>query len=449
MCSNLQGWVNTVLAALFDALKLQSGSGLLGVIVDVWNLAVDLAQSVIQGLIATLGAPVLAAIKIGVAVAGVISIVASFLKPWDVKMTPAPIIDHFAHPGEPDHVGVLTASIDTHGSDAWTGAILDCAAAAGVTLPDPAAAGKPVDWTTKSLAIVEVATIRSAETDTKVRGDDTARLTWVTAHETPEDTQGPEHNGSLFVLMKVQRLTQQDIQAMFDKLVFGGSAGQLLAQLLAPTLASTKAKLAKLMTVTATAVIPIQFHLAEPTPSALPPTISGADCIVGTWTVDPASWSGWIRQVLKAPGNADTVVSVADPTGTAARTYSANHTFVMAYTDFGSEVSVSVTNINDAFITSQWTTLMDGVGSGSYKVTKVTGTDLTVKYVGVPEGVNIKVRTTFKLNGQELPGAPESPIFDLENPSKVLSDTRSYSCHGDTLIENEVSGQFVVWHRAP
>jgi hypothetical protein len=444
VCASLSGWLNGVLNSLFESIKLNSGS-VPSIFEVIWNAAVDLAKGVVGGLIAALTAPVVAALKVGIAIVGTLAIAASFLKPWTVDVIPSPVTDHFAHPGEPDHEGTFTATVDTNGSDEWSQTIKDCASLADVTLPDPSAPGKPVEWKAKSLAPISVASV--LKKDAKVGDDLTARLEYRTAREDANDPGGDLLHGSLLVTARVKRLTEAEMQNMLDTMIFSGVAGEIVAKLLGPVISGAKTKLAKLMTVNGSAVLAIDYHVGEETPpTTTPPTTAPTQpCHVGSWRVDSGGWRAWLAGLL--PSSEGMTIQVDAPTGTMTRTHTANGRFTLAAEQFETHVRMLQRNApfgND--ITIDVFVTIDGTVSARY-VAKAAGDKLDVTYLADGADMSTFAFTTEVLiNGNEAPGGAPLPI---DSPGNVVGDTRTFTCTGDTLVEAHPVQGTINWNRIP
>ncbi len=275
-CSQLGGWINGVLDSIFNSIKIDEDSWVPAIFTKIWNLAVDLAKEVVSGLISILGGAVVSAIKIGLAIAGTLSLVASYMKPWIVNLASEPTSDHLTHEGEATHKGTITATVKTSGVDSWAPAIVDCAKLAGVKLPGAGTEGKPVTWKSESLSAVELAT--DASHDEEIGGNSTAQIHYETLPESPEDTQnGALYDGEWQVTATVHRLTDDEISDLLDSIVFTGAAGKILGVVLGPLVNSVKSKLVAFMNANGSMVQPIGFHWAGDLPT------KQATCFPGIW----------------------------------------------------------------------------------------------------------------------------------------------------------------------
>jgi hypothetical protein len=299
VCSGLSGWINGVLDSIFNSLKIDDDSWVPSIITDIWNLAVDLVQTVVEGLVDALGATVLAAIKIGLAIAGTLSLMASYMKPWVVTLTSDPASDHLTHEGEATHTGIITATVTTGGSDSWAAEIVDCANLAGIELPSPGTEDKPITWKTKTLAPVPLAVAASKDSVVSTQG--TAQLHYETLPEPPEDTDGDLYEGQWQVTVTVDRLSEEEITELLDSIVFDGIAGDILEAVLGPLLSGVKSKLAALMEVNGSMIMPIGYHLKDE-----PEDIEAQSCFTGLWMS-----TGFSLPVLETEGGAGVMMTIS------------------------------------------------------------------------------------------------------------------------------------------
>jgi hypothetical protein len=256
--------VNQVLDTVFDVLKLDdSGTGFLAGLATVWNFAVELAQQVITGLIKELGEVVFAALRTVIAAIASLSMAASLFVPYGVTWSATPAVAHFQHPGEPPATGRLEVAV----SDAnvqWAKEIIDCAALAGIDLPEVGAAGKGLTWTLHPLGDAG-ASVSSASTEIDPAGK--ATLVYGLGSE---DGTGQEDGNGISVSLEIEHLTQAQLSSMFDTIVLDGEAGKLLATVLGPQIDAIKEKIAGLMDQSSTGFFFVGYHREEPTPTPPP-----------------------------------------------------------------------------------------------------------------------------------------------------------------------------------
>jgi hypothetical protein len=299
VCSGLSGWINGILDSIFESLKIDDDSWVPSIISGIWNLAVDLAKGVITGIVDVLGATVLAAIKTGLAIAGTLSLMASYMKPWTVSLISDPASDRLTVQGEPPRTGFITATVTATGADSWAAEIVDCANLAGVDLPSAGTDGKPVTWKTKSLSPVQLAT--DAEHSDTVGEAGTAHLRYETLPEPPENKDGTLYEGQWQVTASVERLTEGELEKLLDSIVFTGTAGDILKAVLGPLLDGVKSKLAALMRVNGSMIMPISYHLKDE-----PDETEAQSCFTGVWMS-----TGFSMSAVKSEGGAGVMMSIS------------------------------------------------------------------------------------------------------------------------------------------
>ena len=436
VCSGLQGWVNSVLDKFFTAIKInaQGESPVVQFLADIWNWAVELAKDIVTGLIETIGATALAAARIAIGVVGTLSLMASLTQPWTIEVIPPPVIDHFAHPGEADHEGTFTAKIK--GNAEWADYVVDCAKVAGITLPDPAPAGKRVTWKAVSLAPISVASVLAAGTDQKVRDDGTAILTYRASREDANDPEGDLYHGSLQVQVRVERLSNEDLEKLFGTVVFSGTAGKILAQLLAPLTQQVTTKLAALATANGSEVHVIDYHRndATPAPSTSPepstPALPTA-CLIGTWRLNNVAYAALLESLLGDP----VVATVAS--GDQERTYEPGGRVGFVFDEFTVDVLMAQSTPTGGLVT-EIQVVLDGDGHLSYEASDNDDGSLSVHYSGSASDIHVLVTEQVKFNGEVVPGAPLP--FPITGPVQLIDATGSYSCAGNSLIEQTPLG---------
>ena len=146
-CSLVHDFFTNQITVLFNKLRLGTdflGGGALGfaggIIATIWNAAVDLARTVVQGLVDTLGRPVLEAIGKAIAVTGLVTHISSYVTGWqiDVRVDSSTLWMS----GQP---GAFTVS-DSSTQFPWQPALEQCATAFGIRLPAALAPGTEVHW---------------------------------------------------------------------------------------------------------------------------------------------------------------------------------------------------------------------------------------------------------------------------------------------------------------
>ncbi|MCU1388857.1 MAG: hypothetical protein JWL72_2195 [Ilumatobacteraceae bacterium] len=232
-CSAVENFIAKVIGGLFDALRItpSSGSGifdlLTSAIATIWNVAIGLAQGLVEGLVKTLTAPVFQAIRFGVGALGVATIVLSYFKDQtlDVTLDPAASntdVYHFAIGAEGDVAGTFIAKGKELTAD-WPPAVVDCAKVAGATLPKLIPPGAPATWTVTD----PVGVIAPSDVHVLVDNDLAARLAFVTSRESEEQAKGEITFDVADVTVKIPRDEVKQFLALARDQV-NGARGQLL-----------------------------------------------------------------------------------------------------------------------------------------------------------------------------------------------------------------------------
>lgn len=195
-CSTVTGFISKTIQGLFDVLRVIPGAiskiselGIFGVLLGALiNHAIGLAQSVVEGLVAVVTAPVLNAMRIGLSGLGTASLVLSYFTNERLVVKPGPA-DHTAFSIDPDPgtKGTFTASTLSLTKD-WPAALVDCAKVSGASIPPLIRPGDPATWTIRS----GVTLITLEDTETKILADKTAVVEFTTGHEDAETAKGPE-----------------------------------------------------------------------------------------------------------------------------------------------------------------------------------------------------------------------------------------------------------------
>jgi hypothetical protein len=146
-CSLVHDFFTNQITVLFNKLKLGTdflGGGAFGfaggVIATIWNAAVDLARTVVQGLVDALGRPVLEAIGKAIAVTGLVTHISTYVTGWRIDLRTDTATLWMS--GQP---GAFTVS-DATEQFPWQPALEQCATAFGVRLPAALAPGTEVRW---------------------------------------------------------------------------------------------------------------------------------------------------------------------------------------------------------------------------------------------------------------------------------------------------------------
>jgi len=206
-CSTVTGFVASAIGGLFNALRITPSSGtgvfdfLGGVLAAIWNTALGLAQGLVQGLIDVITAPVFEAIRLAVGALGVATLVMSYFTDQTLNVELAPVGSYrFAIGSEADIHGEFIARAKELTGD-WPPFLLDCAQVAGASLPKLITAGSAATWTVS--AGIDV--IVPGSTTDPVQQDLTARLAFVTGHESDEQATGEQTSARTLAQVRIER----------------------------------------------------------------------------------------------------------------------------------------------------------------------------------------------------------------------------------------------------
>jgi hypothetical protein len=260
-CSAVTGFIASTIQSLFDVLRVIPGAitkinelGIFGqIIAAILNHAIGLAQSVVEGLVATITAPVLNAIRVGLSGLGTATLVLSYFTNERLVVKAAPA-DHtaFAIDPAPGTKGTFTASTKSL-TDKWPQALVDCAKVSGAEIPPLIREGDPANW---SLTAGD-SLIALDSASTKITAAKTAEMGFTTGTEDAETAKGPEITEAARVSVTVPRKevgdfldlaakqvenAKNDILAKVPEL-FRGAATTVLNAAIDPIVASMRASL--------------------------------------------------------------------------------------------------------------------------------------------------------------------------------------------------------------
>ena len=219
VCSSVIGWVNGVVASVFNAIGhlrnpplVNTGFGLFDTLVNTVgkavvggvNAVIDGANFVISNTVRIAIGTVMSFVGRIAGVVGTVAIVVSAIRPWTLRVEADP--PNVEAPGG----GTIRASIDLGGFDEWPPVVADCAAAAGVPLPPLRPSGNPVTWNVPGAGL-----IASDSADPGLRADGTALHTFHVIAEPPLP-DGPNVTDEITVGATVQR---DDLRELEEKLI--------------------------------------------------------------------------------------------------------------------------------------------------------------------------------------------------------------------------------------
>jgi hypothetical protein len=148
ICSDAANWIHTTISRLFDALKLAEPSNIIGkIFVTIWNFAVDVLHSFVEGVITTVTDEVLGSIRsVAATISGVAEQIASLL-PYGVHVA---VTGGDTGPdfnlGSSSRPGSYVATITAGDLPDWPDVLKDCAAVAKIQIPDFSSKSVPITW---------------------------------------------------------------------------------------------------------------------------------------------------------------------------------------------------------------------------------------------------------------------------------------------------------------
>ena len=147
-CSTVTNFIQEVLDTVFENLKLSAptGSSVVAKVgsffVNLWDIAVSLAKTVVSGLTSAVGDSVVRPIVAIAGAAATLAEVVSYITPWSATVTAVP--SSVALGGNP---GSFKAVVTSPVGVTFPSAVQDCADALHITLPSLTAAGAKANWT--------------------------------------------------------------------------------------------------------------------------------------------------------------------------------------------------------------------------------------------------------------------------------------------------------------
>lgn len=232
LCSSVIGFVNGVVASVFNAIGhlrtpplVNTGfspfdwfvNGAAKVAVGAVNAVIDGANFVISNTVSIAISTVMSYVGRIAGVVGTVAVVVSAIRPWALKVEADP--PNVEAPGG----GTIRAAVDLGGFDEWPPPVADCAAAAGVPLPALRPSGNPVTWSVPTQGL-----IAADSADPRLRADGSALYTYHVIKEPPLPN-GPNVVEEIGVRATVQR---DDFRRLEEQIV--AMIETQLAQLLPP-----------------------------------------------------------------------------------------------------------------------------------------------------------------------------------------------------------------------
>lgn len=302
VCSSVTDFLGKTLTAIFDALRLTTDSfeglpplvsAVAGFLAGLWNTAVSFAEGVVTGLATALTAPIVQALQFGIGVLAVATQVLSFVKNWELVVTlNPPVVDtdtyRFAVGSEPDITGEFVA-LAPDLTASWPRSLVDCAAVAGVALPQLLAPGGAARWVIEENQGV----VATGPLQTTVRADRSIRLPFTTGRESVETAAGEPQFGSAIARAYAPRKELQDlldlaryqIEAVTDQILarlphpdMRTAVRAEIDPLLGQFVSDARDAVGDLVTLSGVGVVIVKFHTPpkpEPDPETKPGTNPG------------------------------------------------------------------------------------------------------------------------------------------------------------------------------
>ena len=328
ICSLLAGFLNGILVTVFNALTITGATGIGGFFASLWNAAVSFAQGVINGLVATLTAPILNLVRSAIGVVGALSMATSLLRQWRVRFDAEPFQNHFAVGSEAEQTGSLKLRIDNSEFGDWPADVVDCAAQVGMELPSlTASKNAHIDWEVSGVPDYG----RQTQRDDRLRDDKTAVFAYATNHETEEAAKrGARREGLIIVRAGIERTEVTQLRDLLQRMILNSvppPAAQIVNPILERIGGDILRRITSLADVRGTGRVQITFH-GSPEPSPSPsasaqgsPLASANPCSLITTAEAAAPFPGSHAQsgVSSAgPGEIDCTYIVSNDYGTIA-----------------------------------------------------------------------------------------------------------------------------------
>jgi hypothetical protein len=366
VCSAISGWVDSILNAVADALKVDtSEGGVLGFLGDIWNGVVDLGKALIKGLTETLTAPIVDLIKSIATVIAVISQVISLIKPWNVEIESDPAESRFGV-GAETVTGTIAARVDTGFDGDWPSTVKDCAAEAGIALPSLTGANSPVEWGTEETPIDLIGV---DDQENVLDSDGRARIAYTTNQEDEETAKGEEHQGTVNVQVLIKREDLKLLKETLSGALFSflpSFVAKVLQPILGPTINTLLDKIVALEPAKTTGSLTVTYHeKKEPTPTNTPDEDDQAGCPYGTWAVSNlAAVAQSIVENLGAPGMPEIVYT--DDSGSSTAEFRGDNTFTWVWDSYQISGTSAIPDTGTILVVM----VLDGQISGTFDVSE-------------------------------------------------------------------------------
>jgi len=235
-CTAVANFIQRAIADVAAALKVDtSGGGILGFLGGLWNVAVDLAAAVVQGLVKAVQGLLLQPLVDVFALLATIDQVTSYLVQWRARSQRLPADTRYGIDSE-----VVTGKIEVDITDNQLPippVIRDCSKHFGSDLDKiGSAAGAPIAWTKRIIGPADLATQTAA--DDKLTEERSGTFTYQTGQETAQAAASADSSdGFLQVTATIDRYDLDAVRKLLNDLIHSAippGIADLVAGLAAP-----------------------------------------------------------------------------------------------------------------------------------------------------------------------------------------------------------------------
>lgn len=266
ICTGATRFMESVISAVFEALKVRARSGAGKVLGDIWNWLVDRGADITRFVTGVLTEPVKAIIRTVVGSIATAAQAIAAIVPYTVTVTADPSAFTLPTDPGPPIEGSFRATVTAGDLPDWPPALRDCAQAAGTTLPSFRPGGEPVTWS--AIINADGRVFRGAAEAVLDQGG-SARLRFTSATEPPELADGDLVSTTARVTVVVRRPALQD-QAR--QLVLGQLLGRLpdlvrpaVEEALRPIVDGLLSRLTLLAEARGAGTLLVRYHVPRPT----------------------------------------------------------------------------------------------------------------------------------------------------------------------------------------
>jgi hypothetical protein len=275
-CSTVTNFIQEVLDTVFENLKLSAptGSSVVAKVgsffVDLWDVAVSLAKTVVSGLIKAVGDSVVRPIVAIAGAAATLAEVVSYITPWSATVSAVP--SSVALGGNP---GSFKAVVTSPVGVTFPSAVQDCAQALHITLPSLTAAGAKATWTVGG----PITPTSSTSPTLDAQGSNTLRYTTGLVPCAQPSLPVSDERG--YATISVSRSGVSSLKTLVSNWVASmvGQAGALVKPVLEPLLDNILSKLDNLTQVHAKGAVTLTL------PNGDENSQSTCPCVDGKWRV--------------------------------------------------------------------------------------------------------------------------------------------------------------------